>query len=147
MCGPAGSGKSTWISGDAEAGTSAVISRDKIRFSMVSEDESYFSKEKEVYAEFCKQIAQAIDAPWVETVYADATHLTRKARQQLLDNVLPQTKTPIENIKIIPIVIYPQLETILERNARRSGRARVPDTVIKNMYNDFQLPEYNEKYK
>ena len=45
MCGPAGSGKTTWIREHATPGVSAHISRDRIRFSMVKEDEYYFSRE------------------------------------------------------------------------------------------------------
>jgi predicted kinase len=88
MCGPAGSGKSTWARGNSNPTVSAIISRDKIRFSMVNEDEQYFSKETQVYNTYCNQIAQALDNKYLE-VYADATHLSAKTRIQLLDKVFP----------------------------------------------------------
>ena len=80
MCGAPGSGKSTYVREHAARGTSAHISRDKIRFSMVTKDEEYFSKEDEVYAEFIRQIIEALKAPWVDEVWVDATNMTKKSR-------------------------------------------------------------------
>ena len=140
MCGPAGSGKTTWVRQHAKPGTSAHISRDRIRFEMVSEDENYFSKENEVFEEFCRQIKTALACPWVDEVYVDATHLTRKAREKVLNR--------IAHIKfeLIAVVIEPPLKEALRQNAKRFGRERVPDTVIKNMYNSFEHPTQTEKY-
>jgi predicted kinase len=140
MCGPAGSGKTTWVKQHAHPGVSAHISRDRIRFSMVRENENYFSREDEVFEEFCEQIKQALAAPWVDEVYVDATHLTAKAREKVLRE--------IAHIKfeLIAVVIEPPLEKVLEQNAKRTGRERVPDTVIKNMYNSFEHPSLTERY-
>ena len=87
ICGPAGSGKTTWVREHATPGTSAHISRDRIRFSMVNQDEFYFAREDEVYDNFVKQIATALLSPWVDEVYADATHLTKKARERLIKEI------------------------------------------------------------
>jgi predicted kinase len=138
ICGPAGAGKSTWIRRNATAGTSAHISRDRIRFSMVKEDEYYFSREKEVYVEFVRQICRALayETKWVDEIYIDATHLTKKSREKLireLDSFNP-------NYDLIAVVIKPDLEQCLAQNAQRSGREFVPETVIKNMYETFQHP-------
>lgn len=144
MCGPAGSGKSTWATGHSDPAVSAVISRDKIRFSMVNVEDEYFSKETEVYNLFCKQIAEALDSGYVN-VFADATHLTRAARTKLLNKVFP---TPLglehTDVDIIPVVICPSLETTLAQNAQREGRERVPEAAIRNMYRSFQEPELKE---
>lgn len=137
MCGAAGSGKSTWVRENATPGISAHISRDRIRFSMVSEDEEYFSKEDDVYAEFVRQIAQALQSPWVEEVYADATHLNKKARKRLVNEL---NKHGVEYI-LAAVVIRPSLEETFVRNANRSGRELVPETVIRNMYNSFTHPK------
>ena len=51
MVGIPGSGKSTFIANTKEVRT-LIVSRDAIRFSMVSEGESYFKKEKEVFNTF-----------------------------------------------------------------------------------------------
>lgn len=145
MCGPAGAGKSTWIRKHATPGTSAHISRDRIRFSMVKEDEYYFSREDEVYMEFTRQIMKAISCEWVDEVYIDATHLTKKSREKLVKE--------IENVcipfDIIAVAIKPTLEQCLVQNAQRSGRELVPERVIMNMYSSFQDPwdddiEYSE---
>lgn len=138
MCGPAGSGKTIWIREHATPGVSAHISRDRIRFSMVKEDEYYFSREKEVYMEFVRQICRALsyETKWVDEVYVDATHLTKKSREKLvreLDSFCP-------NYDLIAVVIKPELEQCLAQNAQREGREFVPETVICNMYKSFQHP-------
>ena len=136
MIGPAGAGKTTWIREHATPGTSAHISRDRIRFRMVKEDEYCFSREKEVYMEFTRLIMKAISCEWIDEVYVDATHLTKKSREKIvreIDNVC----IPFD---LIAVVIKPELEQCLAQNAQRSGREFVPETVIKNMYETFQHP-------
>lgn len=142
MCGPAGGGKSTWIREHATPGVSAHISRDRIRFSMVKEDEYYFSRENEVYMEFTRQIMKAITCEWIEEVYVDATHLTKKSREKLvreIDNVC----IPFD---LIAVIIKPELEQCIAQNAQRSGREFVPETVIRNMYESFQHPLNDDLY-
>lgn len=139
MCGPAGSGKTTWVQDHASAGVSAHISRDRIRFDMLQPGEHYFSREDDVYAEFVKQVAQALTSPWVNEVYADATHLTEQARMKLVycvDRKLPQGFT----YDLMAVAIIPPVEVAIQRNAQRTGRACVPETVIRNMYNSFEDP-------
>ena len=145
MCGPAGSGKTTWVREHATPGISAHISRDRIRFSMVKENEYYFSKEDNVYAEFCGEIHDALHCPWVEEVYADATHLTKKAREKLIKNI----RVPLETLDIIAVAVKPSVEQCLAQNAQRSGRELVPEKVIVNMFSSFEDPwdddiEYSE---
>ena len=145
MCGPAGSGKSTWIRCNAEAGTSAHISRDRIRFNMIQPDDYYFAHEDEVYAEYCNQIVQALDSPWVREVYADATHLTSAARER----VVRAASAAKSKFDVIAVIIRPSLQQCLDQNALRSGRERVPEKVICNMYHSFSNPlcdkiEYKE---
>ena len=142
MCGPAGGGKSTWIRNNAKPGVSAHITRDRIRFSMVREDEYYFSREDEVYMEFTRQIMKAITCEWVDEVYVDATHLTKKSREKLvreIDNVC----IPFD---LIAVVVKPELEQCLAQNAQRSDREFVPETVIHNMYESFQHPLNDDLY-
>lgn len=157
MCGPAGAGKSHYIREHAERGTSAWISRDKVRFSIVGEDQEYFSKEDEVFAEWCRQVANALKTPWVDEVWADATHLTAKARKKTLDLIGCYLNEDMvigfKDIYICPVVVKPDLETCFMQNSWRKGRANVPETVIKNMYDSFEDPinddigyEYEEVY-
>ena len=136
MCGPAGGGKSTYIRQHAKPGASAHISRDAIRFAMVHEDEYYFSRETEVYHEFCEEINDALHCPWVEEVWADATHLTHKARRKLIK----ESRIDVANTFIIPVVVAPPVEVILAQNAQRIGRECVPDNVIRNMCESFEDP-------
>lgn len=136
MIGPAGSGKSTWIRNNATPGVSAHISRDRIRFNMVKEDEYYFAREDEVYMEFIRQIMKAITCEWVEEVYIDATNLTKKSREKLVREI-NNVCLPFE---LIAVIVKPELEKCIEQNAQRSGREFVPETVIRNMYKSFQHP-------
>lgn len=138
LIGPAGAGKSTWVREHATPGTSAHISRDRIRFSMVGEDQNYFSREKEVYMEFIRQICRALsyETKWVDEIYIDATHLTKNSREKLireLDSFCPR-------YDLIAVIIKPELKQCLVQNAQREGREFVPETVIKNMYETFQHP-------
>lgn len=138
MIGPAGSGKTTWIHKHATPGVSAHISRDRIRFSFVKEDEYYFSREKEVYMEFVRQICRALsyETKWVDEVYVDATHLTKKSREKLVREL----DSFCLNYDLIAVIIKPELEQCLAQNAQREGREFVPETVICNMYKSFQHP-------
>ena len=88
--------------------------------------------------EFVRQIYRALsyETKWVDEVYVDATHLTKKSREKLvreLDSFCP-------NYDLIAVVIKPELEQCLAQNAQREGREFVPETVICNMYKSFQHP-------
>ena len=141
MCGPAGAGKTTWVQEHASPGVSAHISRDRIRFEMVHPDDYYFSREDDVYQAFVEQCAQALMSPWVREVYADATHLTKKSRQKLVSDVERHTNCDFE---VRVVVVMPDVEVCIAQNAQRTGRAYVPETVIRNMYNSFQSPFHDD---
>lgn len=59
MCGAPGSGKTT-IAKKLMCNNDLYISRDEIRYSMISDEDEYFSKEKEVFNEYIKQIDEAL---------------------------------------------------------------------------------------
>ena len=142
MCGTPGAGKSTWLRKNCIEGRDCVISRDEIRFAIVPEGESYFSKEKEVYKNFIARIQDAIDEPdKYENIYCDATHITERSRDKLIESL---DLTNIANI--IVIVVRPSLEETLKRNKNRTGRALVPDTVVRKMYMQFERPENDTKH-
>lgn len=135
MVGAPGCGKTTYVRTHATPGHSAHISRDAIRFAKLEEEESYFSREKEVYKTFIQQIIMAFDdCPWVDEVWADATHLTENSRKKLLSNLITV------DIDVIPVVIMPELDICLGQNMLRTGRERVPDAIVEKMYNTYEDP-------
>lgn len=148
MCGPAGCGKSSWVSKELESkpfSTTAYISRDSIRFALVAENEEYFSKEDEVFGKFITMINTCLADSVTETIYVDATHLTEKARNKVLDKLNINRYGYIVDINVVAFDI--PLKTCLERNAQRLGRMRVPEDVIRNMYKCYKIPTYAERHR
>ena len=130
-----GSGKSTWIKEQLNKKGGFWASRDAVRFSMVGEDEPYFCREDEVFNEWIRQICEALSNPMIEDIYIDATHLNDRSRNKTL------SRLPKENIREITNVVFAiPIETCLERNRQRTGRAVVPDEVILNMAKSFKAP-------
>lgn len=139
MCGVAGSGKSSWL--QKNVSNAIVISRDEIRFSLIGDFDDYFAKEDEVFATFIQKIQKAIDnEEGPKEIYCDATHLTKKSRDKVL-NALDLTN--VENITVL--VVRPSLAEALKRNAQRSGRKYVPNYVIRRMWSQFERPEEDEE--
>lgn len=137
MAGIPGSGKSTWIR-EHKAKADLVISRDEIRFSMLREGEDYFAHEDTVIESFLNKIEVLLFCG--ETVWADATHLNRKARKRVLDRV-GRFADEIECVWIDT-----ELDTAIERNDKREGRARVPRGVIRRMFFSMEPPEEEEGF-
>ena len=137
MIGAPGSGKSTYIKNHIKD-NELVISRDTIRFAMLNDGDDYFSKEKQVYNEFIKQINAAI-ANEID-IYVDQTSLNRGARSKLFNKL---EKKPDE---IIAIYIKKPLDIILKYNAKRTGRALVPEDAVINMYNSIEEPTLEEGF-
>ena len=139
MSGPAGVGKTTYLKNHAKQG-SRVISRDRIRFRMVKENEEYFSREDDVFKLFVNEIRWAMVR--CSCVYVDATLLTKKSRMKLL------TKLNLDKANVHIIYFDIPLAVALNQNGRRKGRERVPDAVVANMYDTFEKPENdNINYK
>lgn len=140
MCGIPGSGKSTWVKKRLVENGGIWISRDEVRFSMVKEDEDYFSKETEVFDKFISNICEALNSPLAENIYIDATHISDKARKKVLNRL------PKDNIdEVIYVVFKVPYEVCIERNNKREGRERVPESAIRNMHMSFYYPD-TEKY-
>lgn len=140
MIGVPGSGKSTIAQRLVDSRPNTIwISRDKIRFSIIRENEEYFSKEKEVYREFIRQINVGLSEG--HNVIADATHLNEKSRFKLFRNI---RYNPNET-KIIGIVVDTPIEECIKRNNNRKGtRAFVPINDLYQMYENFSMPTNNE---
>ena len=62
-----------------------IISRDVIRFSLIENDDEYFSKESLVFSKFCKAIREAFNE--YDIVIANATHLNERSRNKLLNSL------------------------------------------------------------
>lgn len=135
MVGIAGSGKTYFAKHNLMNGPGWwYVSRDEIRFSLVKEDEDYFSKETEVFNTFINKIKQGINAEGIYNIVADATHFTKGSRAKLIKAL----KT--DDLQIIPVVIKADLINVLKQNAQRVGRACVNESVIKRMAGQFEDP-------
>jgi predicted kinase len=133
MMGVPGSGKSTYARNILKYGD-IYISRDEIRYSMLTDEDRYFAKENEVIKTFIQYIDEAlIETQYQGKVYADATHLSPKGRAQVLNQLKNKDKVSVIYLDI-------PLNVILKRNAQREGRALVPENVVRRMYNSIILP-------
>ena len=73
-------------------------------------------------------------------VIADATHLNQFSRRKLTQAI----DMYITDYKIIYVVFNVSADTCIARNANRTGRANVPETIIRNMCRDFRAPTKDE---
>ena len=138
LCGPSGCGKSTWAKNDERMKHCIYVSRDEIRYSIVKEEEDYFSHEKEVFRRFASEIVKNIRMGF--DVIADATHLNEFSRRKLTQTV--DMYAP--NYKIVYVVFNVDADTCVARNSTREGRANVPENIIRNMCRDFRMPSKDE---
>lgn len=137
MVGVPASGKSTFAQRLVEKNKIDYVSRDEIRFDLIKDSDDYFSKEKEVVIKFRQEVQDRLDQG--KSVIADATHLTSVARAKFLSSL------NLDGVEVVAYVMKTPLAVCLERNAKRTGRARVPDDVIVSMYKSFTVPVC-EKY-
>ena len=132
LSGIPGSGKSTWIRNHLCEGD-AYISRDEVRFSIIGDNEDYFSHETEVFDKFVAEIEAKLKEG--KRVFADATHINWASRRKLLERILDK-----ENIDIDVYVFKTPIEVCLERNGQRTGRAVVPENVVRRMRGQMTHP-------
>lgn len=138
MIGCPGVGKSYYIQQHKNPGIK-VISRDTIRFNMLEDNDEYFSKEKEVYKEFIRQINEAIEAN--ETFYVDQTSLNYNSRKKLFNSLKQKPD------KIIAIYLKSSLNKVLKQNSLREGRALVPEDAVRNMFYSIEEPKLEEGFE
>lgn len=129
-------GKSTWIKKQLKD-NDYYISRDEIRFDIISENEDYFSHEVEVFDRFINEINHALEIPEMR-VFADASHLNPASRAKVINRL------SINPEEINVIWLRTPLMTCYERNNNRTGRAFVPKHVIKSMHDSIQEPSAKE---
>lgn len=139
MCGVPGSGKSTYVATNFPDAT--VISRDAIRFALLKDGDDYFAYEDTVLQIFYAEIQNAIDNDKENDIIIDATHLTPKARAACLKEL-----KNLDKVNLVALSIEVPMAVALYRNNKRTGRARVPDTVIRNMYRSYRIPTVEEGF-
>ena len=139
LCGISGSGKSFWANYFMHTHNDVrYVSRDEIRFSLLKDDEDYFSHEKDVFSKFANTITQTLVDGF--DCIADATHLNEVSRRKLTAYI----DKFFTDYEIIYIVFRTPLKTCLMRNAEREGRAIVPSHIIRNMFNRLHEPTFVE---
>ena len=137
MCGVPGSGKSTWVRNNFP--DIIPVSRDAIRFEILDErGGDYFAYENEVFDKFIYQIIDSLAVD--EITIADATHLNKKSRAKVLNKVCKFAD------EIECVWLDTELDTAIERNELREGRARVPRGVIRRMYFSMEEPQLEEGF-
>ena len=138
MIGAPGSGKSTFAK--KYISNAKYISRDEIRFSILAEDEPYFSKEDQVYREFIWEIYNSLKNE--EDVVADATNLNDKSRSKLFEAI----PLDLSKYKVIAVYMNTPLKTCLERNELRKGvgRTYVPPQYLRRMFFNKTNPTFTE---
>lgn len=145
LCGIPGCGKSTWVKNRMAENTSstdpkwAYVSRDEVRFSMITEEDDYFSKEKQVFEEFVNRICGNLSDAWTQNIIADATHLNEISRDKLINAI--RRKRPNLPLHITMVYFDIPLEVCKFRNDKREGRAHVPDEVMNKMYAQLEFPK------
>lgn len=144
MVGVPGSGKSYFAKNHMVKGAGwYYVSRDAVRYSIIKEEDGYFSHEKEVFMEFIKLITMGLRNPDIHYVIADATHLHWASRHKLL-KALSIAGNDLNVIDIIPVMIDPDIKTAIERNDKRFGREKVDSAIIKHMYSSMTDPITDE---
>lgn len=145
LCGTPGCGKSTWVQKKMKENTNpikhkwAYVSRDEIRFSMIREEDDYFSKEKQVFREYVTRICESLKDTYVVNTIADATHVNKISRDKLINAI--GRMCPELEFNIVMVYFDIPVEVCIFRNNKRSGLARVPENVIKNMHATLEFPK------
>ena len=142
FCGVPGSGKSTEahrMAGSLTARNLTVeyISRDELRFSMISDESEYFSKEKEVFSKFVEKTNNSLNKN--DCTIIDATHISKASREKILRRV----KNPT-NVRLLVLYFTTPLDVCMRQNDLRTGRERVPHEVIEKMAKQFEDPSEKE---
>ena len=133
MVGVSGSGKSEFAKNHLIKGSGwYYVSRDQVRYSIIKEEDEYFSHEEEVFEECVKKIVWGLKNADLHYIIADATHLSESSRMKLL-NALVKAGINLNSIDIIPVMIKTDIIVSLKRNSQRKGREKVPDNVIRKM--------------
>ena len=139
LTGAPGSGKSTFARINC-CDNDVVVSRDKIRFSLIDNEKDYFKYENEVFDLFINEINLLLNSICVNNIWVDATHLTEKSRNKVLD------KIELDKADIIVYNFLDGVEDCLQHNEQRNGLAKVPNSAIRRMSAQYEPATHNEKH-
>ena len=137
-----GIGKSTWLKNHKNkfVGSTEIISRDAIRFSMLKEGEDYFSHEDAVWTKYVNDAKASLK--YNENTILDATHLNEASRTKILRAL----RSSLKDVTINAIVFKGDTSTALNRNSQREGNAFVPFSVIRRMSTQVTMPSEKEGF-
>lgn len=146
LSGIPGCGKSTWARKMVENdSTIEIISRDKIRFSMVKEEDSYFSQEDKVFNRYVDNIILSLLDIMNTATIADATQINASSRAKLVKAIQKRWPDFEDEVDIIIVYFHVPFETCVARNNTRTGRECVPMDVMKRMNYQHELPAIEYK--
>lgn len=139
-----GSGKSTWAKEQVRLGKGKVkrINRDDLR-AMI--DDSVFSRKSEGHINTIRNIVLSYYIEAGCDVIVDDTNVKTSYVKELVEFV----KRLRPNSEVRVKLFNTPLETCLERNAKRTGRARVPEDIVRKFYkslNDALSQESGEEF-
>lgn len=142
FCGIPGSGKSTEahrMAGSLAARgiTVEYISRDELRFSMISDESEYFSKEKEVFSKFVEKMNNSLNKN--DCTIIDATHISKASRAKILRRVEDPT-----NVRLLVLYLTTPIDVCMRQNDLRTGKEQVPHEAIERMAEHFEDPTEKE---
>ncbi len=116
------------------------ISRDELRFSMISNESEYFSKEKEVFSKFVEKMNNSLNKN--NCTIIDATHISKASRAK----ILRQVEDPA-NVRLLVLYLTTPIDVCMQQNDLRTGRERVPHETIERMAEGFETPTEKEFMK
>ena len=134
LIGVAGVGKSTYIKQN-KTEKSLVLSSDDLRIELFGSLEAGNKPDSTpiVFQTLHERMKEAVLSKKYDTIFYDATNLSRKLRKGFYQ----QFKKYAE---IEAVVLVKPLATIIEQNSKRVGFAKVPESVIRRMYESLQVP-------
>ena len=142
MCGPPGTGKTTKAQEVFERVTARgfsaeIVSKDDIRLKYLTKEDNYWAHEDKVIRDYKARLLYSLMSN--DYTIADASHLLEQQRQDLI-NYLHQ-HCEYFFITIIAAGVKTPMKLAIERDAAREGRRKVGPTMIKQMYEVFEIPQ------